>query len=150
MSVCPRAHRPAQSAISEQSTRTVSSTAGVRKPNEQRRTIINTPAATIVAACMSAETGVGPAIASGSQTCRGNCALLPRNPQSRSIPMPVEALEGSAAIICASSEKFVVPKKLQQYIMPRRNPKSPTRFTINAFLEASFAASVEEYCPIRA
>ena len=64
--------------------------------------------------------------------------------------MPVEALEGSAAIICASSEKFVVPKKLQQYIMPRRNPKSPTRFTINAFFEASFAASVEEYCPIKA
>ncbi len=32
------------------------------------------PAATIVAAWISAETGVGPAIASGSQPESGNCA----------------------------------------------------------------------------
>ena len=31
-----------------------------------------TPAATMVAAWISALTGVGPAMASGSQTCRGN------------------------------------------------------------------------------
>ena len=36
-----------------------------------------TPAVTIVAAWISAETGVGPAIASGSQTCSGICADLP-------------------------------------------------------------------------
>ena len=39
------------------------------------------PAATIVAACISAETGVGPSMASGSQTCSGNWALLPIAPQ---------------------------------------------------------------------
>ncbi len=32
----------------------------------------NTPAATIVAACMSDETEVGPSIASGSHRCSGN------------------------------------------------------------------------------
>ncbi len=32
----------------------------------------NTPAATIVAACINALTGVGPSIASGSQVCNGN------------------------------------------------------------------------------
>ena len=32
----------------------------------------NTPAATIVAAWISALTGVGPSIASGNQTCSGN------------------------------------------------------------------------------
>ena len=111
---------------------------------------MNTPAATIVAACMRAETGVGPAIASGSQTWSGNCALLPRNPQSRSIPMPVEAFAGSASTIFASSEKSVVPNALQQKIMPSKKPKSPTRFTMNAFLDAAFAASVEEYCAISA
>src|SRR5690606_2124033 len=37
----------------------------------------NTPAATIVAACNNADTGVGPAIASGSHTYNGNCADLP-------------------------------------------------------------------------
>src|SRR4029077_16971764 len=39
-----------------------------------------TPALTIVAAWISAETGVGPSIASGSQTCSGNWALLPTAP----------------------------------------------------------------------
>ncbi len=40
-----------------------------------------TPAATIVAACIKALTGVGPSIASGSQTCSGNWADLPIAPQ---------------------------------------------------------------------
>jgi len=48
-----------------------------------------TPAATMVAAWISALTGVGPSIASGSQTCSGNCALLPTAPQNRPTPMTV-------------------------------------------------------------
>ena len=40
-----------------------------------------TPAATMVAECSRAETGVGPSMASGSQTCSGNWALLPMMPQ---------------------------------------------------------------------
>ena len=42
-----------------------------------------TPATTMVAAWMSAETGVGPAMASGSQVCSGNWPLLPMMPMSR-------------------------------------------------------------------
>ena len=34
----------------------------------------NTPAVTIVAACIKAETGVGPSMASGNQVCNKNCA----------------------------------------------------------------------------
>ena len=45
------------------------------------RTSIYTPAATIVAAWINAETGVGPSIASGNQTCSGNWADLPTAPQ---------------------------------------------------------------------
>src|SRR3546814_13924452 len=41
-----------------------------------RRHTMNTPAVTIVAAWISAETGVGPSIASGSQVWRPNCADL--------------------------------------------------------------------------
>ena len=41
-----------------------------------------TPATTIVAAWMSADTGVGPSIASGSHICRGNMALLPAPPMN--------------------------------------------------------------------
>ena len=45
-----------------------------------------TPAETIVAAWIIAETGVGPSIASGSQTCSGNCADLPIVPMNSRIP----------------------------------------------------------------
>ena len=40
----------------------------------------NTPAVTIVAACINAETGVGPSMASGNQVCRRNCADFPIAP----------------------------------------------------------------------
>ena len=41
----------------------------------------------MVAAWISAETGVGPAIASPSQDCSGNCADLPQAPSSSSRPI---------------------------------------------------------------
>src|SRR6266705_1653386 len=53
-------------------------------PNEKigyTRATRKTPAATIVAAWISALTGVGPSIASGNQTCSGNCPDLPIAPQ---------------------------------------------------------------------
>ena len=46
------------------------------------RTTMNTPAATMVAAWMRAETGVGPSIASASQVCRKICADLPMAPMN--------------------------------------------------------------------
>src|SRR5258706_13234084 len=42
-----------------------------------------TPAVTMVAAWINAETGVGPAIASGSQTYNGICGDLPATPINR-------------------------------------------------------------------
>ena len=47
------------------------------------RATMKMPAVTIVAAWISAEIGVGPSIESGSQTCSGNCALLPIAPMNR-------------------------------------------------------------------
>src|SRR5215217_5391738 len=44
------------------------------------RVIRNTPLVTIVAAWISADTGVGPAIASGSQMNSGSWALFPHAP----------------------------------------------------------------------
>ena len=46
----------------------------------KKRATRNTPAATIVAACISALTGVGPSMASGSQEWSGNCADFPTAP----------------------------------------------------------------------
>ena len=49
-----------------------------------RRHTMNTPAVTMVAAWISADTGVGPSIASGSQVCRPSCADLPIAPTNSS------------------------------------------------------------------
>ena len=53
------------------------------------RTIRYTPAVTMVAAWISADTGVGPSIASSSQDCSGSCADLPHAPSSSSSPSAV-------------------------------------------------------------
>ena len=52
---------------------------------------MNTPAVTMVAAWMRAETGVGPSIASGSQVCSRNCADLPIAPMNSSRQASVAA-----------------------------------------------------------
>src|SRR6476620_1304502 len=56
------------------------------------RTMRNTPAVTIVAAWIRADTGVGPSIASGSQKYSGNWALLPVAPRNSSAATPVAAV----------------------------------------------------------
>src|SRR5215472_8224929 len=48
------------------------------------RAIMYTPAVTIVAAWISALTGVGPSMASGSHTYKGSCADFPQAPMKRS------------------------------------------------------------------
>src|SRR4051812_29648729 len=53
------------------------------------RVMRNTPAVTIVAAWIRAETGVGPSIASGSHTYNGSWALLPQAPRNSIITIPV-------------------------------------------------------------
>ena len=52
-----------------------------------------TPDVTMVAACIRADTGVGPSIASGNHKYNGNCALLPQAPTNnmRAIPVAVTA-----------------------------------------------------------
>ncbi len=62
-----------------------------------RRATMKTPAVTMVAAWMSAETGVGPSIASGSQVCSGTCADLPMAPMNRSRQIAVSAPPLSSA-----------------------------------------------------
>ena len=52
---------------------------------------MTTPAVTIVAAWISADTGVGPAMASGSQTHSGICADLPIAPIKSRMQMHVSA-----------------------------------------------------------
>src|SRR4249920_3510819 len=53
------------------------------------RVIRNTPAVTMVAAWINADTGVGPAIASGSHRYSGSCADLPTAPRKSSSAIAV-------------------------------------------------------------
>ena len=103
------------------------------------------PALTMVAAWMSAETGVGPSIASGSQTWSGNWALLPIAPMNSSRQMPI-IIHGSISPLSSfsgsslkTSVKLTVPIVVQMAMMPSAKPKSPTRLVMNAFLLARAA-----------
>jgi hypothetical protein len=53
----------------------------------------------MVAAWISADTGVGPSIASGNQKYSGSCALLPAAPRKANRTMAVTVL---CAIVCAA------------------------------------------------
>ncbi len=73
---------------------------------------MKTPAATIVAAWINAETGVGPSMASGSQTCSGNCADFPIAPQKISSAAAVmnPGLKPESGPVLLSSSKVTVPE----------------------------------------
>src|SRR4051794_4337744 len=57
------------------------------------RHIRYTPAVTMVAAWMSADTGVGPSMASGSHRYSGSCALLPTAPTNRKKAMAASVVD---------------------------------------------------------
>src|SRR6478736_5590381 len=102
----------ANTAVVPPITPTTASAAGAYSNIGDSRHTIKTPAVTIVAAWISAETGVGPSIASGSQVWRPSWADFPMAPtnssrQSRvivSTVMPAKwivdpAIDGAAARI---------------------------------------------------
>ncbi len=55
---------------------------GVNSNSAEDRATMYTPAVTMVAAWINAETGVGPSMASGSQTYSGTCADFPVAPKN--------------------------------------------------------------------
>ena len=96
-----------------------------------------------MAAWISAETGVGPSIASGSQMCSGNCADFPIAPASSPSVKPVSTASVSAgAPSCASALIAAISKRPvfdQISSSPSMKPKSPKRVTMNAFFAAAAA-----------
>ena len=107
----------------------------------------------MVAAWISAETGVGPSMASGSQTCSGSCALLPAAPTKSSRPISVSAppqavSTGSSAAAAATERKSSVPKLTNTRNIPSRKEASPMRLTMKAFLPASVALCRSNQKPI--
>ena len=114
-----------------------------------RRHTINTPAVTIVAAWISAETGVGPSIASGNHVCKPSWADFPIAPKksrrqhsviaSTSKPRKAILLPCSDGICAKILSKFTVPVKVNSAKIPSAKPTSPTRLTTNALMAAAQA-----------
>ena len=98
-------------------------------------------------ACINAETGVGPAIASGSQVYKGICALLAAAPRknNKEIPIASVVLSVVRAVSIPFSELYngwyeAVPKEAYNQKIASKNPASPIRFITKAFLAASLLA----------
>ena len=68
----------------------------------KNRATRNTPAVTMVAEWIRAETGVGPSMASGSQECRGNWADFPAAPMKNPRDIHVAAVTATAPAATAS------------------------------------------------
>jgi hypothetical protein len=111
--------------------------------------IKNTPAVTIVAACINAETGVGPSIASGNHVCNPICADFPIAPINSSVQMTSNNGSSLFNIITFSSansgatanttSKFKLWKFTYINAIPIVKAKSAIRFITNAFIAALFA-----------
>ena len=123
MSFCTRPTVAAKNAVVAPTIVTTAERVGARSNSGDSRATMNTPAVTMVAAWIRAETGVGPSIASGSQVCSRNCADLPIAPMnssrqamvsaSQSTPkrwMVLPARPGAAAKICSKLTEPVSAK----------------------------------------
>src|SRR6478752_3862482 len=96
----------------------------------------------MVAAWISADTGVGPSIASNNQDCNGTCADLPHAPSSSSSPITVETVGPIRPAPESTSTNAEEPKVASINITARDIPRSPTRLTTNAFLAAVAAVGL--------
>src|SRR3972149_432492 len=110
MSYCPTAMVAANSAVSPPTTATVVWAAGTAVNSGAERATKYTPAVTMVAAWISAETGVGPAMASGSQTYKGSWADFPATPNNiaRVISMIIQG--GAVSALGSTASKLSEPK----------------------------------------
>src|SRR5262245_42468148 len=136
MSYCTSAMDAARIAVSAPTVATTAEVLGVNWNSAADRATIYTPAVTMVAAWISADTGVGPSMASGSQTYSGTCADLPVAPKNMSseiaLSTPNPAVSAWNCPLCSTeftSVNRTVPSTDSISNMPSTNPASPTRFT---------------------
>src|SRR2546428_13686420 len=94
----------------------------------------------MVAAWISAETGVGPCMASGSQMYRGIWADLPVQPRNRKRVIAVAAAppgRKAAGALGKTVSKWRDARCVQMRNIGPRDPKNPIPVQLNAFLPAS-------------
>jgi hypothetical protein len=122
---------------------------GTYSNNGEHFIIKKTPAVTIVAACINADTGVGPSIASGNHVCNPICADFPiapinnneqiivRTGKSNPQKVKVEFKRNGAREKITCTSKDLKTKKIE--IKPIVKAKSAIRFTTKALIAALFA-----------
>src|SRR6266478_666775 len=105
----------------------------------------------MVAAWIRAETGVGPAMASGSQTCRGTWADLPIAPQNSRIAAQVSVPRATPpdATTDVMWAMLNEPAAQNSTKMPNMKPTSPMRVVMNAFMAAFELARSSCQWPMR-
>ncbi len=156
MSSCTRASSPAANRVIAPITAMVVTAALLRWNTGNSRATRNTPAVTIVAAWIRALTGVGPAIASGSQVWRGNWADLPIAPMNRLISAKVNSPSFSGSppactppvAISMMSPMLNVPNIAHIVTTPTISPTSPNLVVRNAFCAANWLARSSHQNPI--
>ncbi len=138
MSVITSPIEAAKMAVTPPMTATVVSASTECSKRGNIRATRKTPAATMVAAWIRALTGVGPSMASGSHTWRGNWADLPAAPAKIPMATQVSRVPARAPVTASSCSLVIskVPVLANRARMAARKPKSPSRVTINAFLAA--------------
>ena len=144
MSSLAQAMMPPNSSVTVPTRATASRASGVSARIGLDRTSRYTPAVTMVAAWISADTGVGPSIASSSQDCSGTCADLPHAPSSSSSPSAVATPLPPRFTEPNTPVNDTVPNSANISMMAMDSPASPTRLAMNAFLAATAAEFL--YC----
>lgn len=125
-----------KSSVTAPTTTTTSCASGAALKIAPERTMRYTPAVTMVAAWMRAETGVGPSIASPSQDCSGTWADLPQAASSSIRPIAVSLPSLVCPVASRTGPKAKVPKVVNISMIAIDRPMSPTRLTKKAFLAA--------------
>src|SRR5215475_13592043 len=88
----------------------------------------------MVAAWINAETGVGPAMASGNQVYSGICALFPVAPRNNNKVITVISPGVKLYVFENTSEKVVLPVFAMIQNIAIKKPRSPIRFITKALL----------------
>lgn len=135
--------------VTAPTTVTTSCASGAPLKMAAERTIRYTPAVTMVAAWIRAETGVGPSIASPSQDCSGTCADLPQAASSSIRPIAVSVPSEVSPTEASTGSKAKVPKVVNISMIAIDRPMSPTRLTRKAFFAAVAALGLCCQKPIR-
>ncbi len=104
------------------------------------RTSRYTPAVTIVAAWMSAETGVGPSIASGSHVCSGICADFATAPPRSPSATRFTVVSDMPSTFAKTAENSSAPVYQISSTAASAKVASPIAFITNAFFAAATAS----------